>query len=124
MLIKSSNKVERITIKREGFVGAYVRYLLVKDDGCPNYAMRLMEFDPKGHTSYHGHEEEHEFYFLEGNGVLVDDSGVEHAVNPGDAVFVPPTHKHQIINKGNTTLRVICTIPILEGGDGKITKVI
>ena len=124
MLLKHANQVERILINREGFALAYVRYLLIKSDGCPNYAMRLMEFEPTGHTSYHGHEEEHEFYFLEGNGIMVDNDGKEQQVKPGDAVYIPPRHKHQIKNSGNSVLKVICTIPILAGGDGKSTKII
>ncbi len=124
MILKHSNNVEKHFIQRDGFAGASVRYLLVKDDGCPNYAIRLMEFDLNGHTSYHAHEEEHEFYFLEGQGILVDNDGIEHEVKPGDVVYIPQKHKHQIKNTGNVVLKVICTIPIFENGDGKVTKMV
>ena len=124
MILKHSNNVEKHFIQRDGFAGASVRYLLVKDDGCPNYAIRLMEFDLNGHTSYHAHEEEHEYYFLEGKGVVVDHNKVEHIVESGDAVYVPSKQKHQVKNIGKSVLTFICTIPILKDGDGKSAKFI
>lgn len=124
MLLKKSNNVANQAITAEGFVGAYNRYLLVKEDGCPNYALRLSEIEPGGNTSYHAHEEEHEYYFLEGEGTVVDNNKVEHAVEPGDAVYIPQKQKHQVKNVGRGVLKFICTIPILKDGDGKSTKLI
>ena len=97
------------------------RFALTKDQGCPRYAMRLMEFEPGGHTSMHAHPEEHEFYFLEGEPVVVDSEGKERRLNVGDFLYVLPNEPHQIKNAGETKMRVICTIPILPGGDGKNT---
>ena len=124
MLIKKSNDVAKQAITLDGAAGAYNRYLLVKEDGCPNYALRLSEIDPGGHTSYHAHEEEHEYYFLEGKGVVVDHNKVEHIVESGDAVYVPSKQKHQVKNIGKSVLTFICTIPILKDGDGKSAKFI
>lgn len=124
MLLKKSKEVLGQAVAVEGFVGVCNRYLLVKEDGCPNYALRLSEIEPGGHTSYHAHEEEHEYYFLEGKGLVVDHNKVEHMVEPGDAVYIPQKQKHQVKNTGNSILKLICTIPILKDGDGKSTKLV
>lgn len=124
MLIKKSKDVPLQAITSDGFAGVYNRYLLVKDDGCPNYALRLSEIESGGHTSYHAHEEEHEYYFLEGQGVVLDQDKVEHLVEPGDAVFVPSRQWHQVKNVGASVLKFICSIPILKDGDGKSAKMI
>ena len=108
-------------IDKEGFSGMSARWALTKDDGCPNYAMRVMEFAPGGHTSLHDHMEEHEFYFPEGEAAIVGKDGKEIRIQPGDFVYTAPNEVHQIKNLGKTPLRVICTIPILPGGDGKVT---
>lgn len=108
-------------IVRSGFSGMAARFALTKDEGCPRYAMRLMEFEPGGHTSMHAHPEEHEFYFLEGEPAIVNCYGNETRLNAGDFVYVAPNEPHQIKNLGTTTMRMICTIPILPGGDGKNT---
>ena len=83
--------------------------------------MRLMEFEPGGHTAMHAHPEEHEFYFLEGEPAVVDGSGKETRLRVGDFLYVQPNEPHQIKNVGNTTMKTIWTIPILPGGDGKGT---
>lgn len=124
MILKKSNHVLRQAITLNGFTGVYNSYLLVKEDGCPNYALRLSEIDPNGHTSYHAHEEEHEYYFLEGKGIVVDLNKVEHLVEPGDAIYIPQKQKHQVKNVGKNVLKFICTIPILKNGDEKHTKFI
>ncbi len=117
---KHGADVQAVEMKHEGFKGMSARYLWTKDDNCPNYAMRLMEFEPGGHTSFHAHAEEHEFYFLEGSPVFVDADGNETHLVPGDTLYTAPNELHQIKNVGTTTVKMICTIPILPGGDGKL----
>ncbi len=62
MIRKHETEVPATSIAPEGFRGMTARFALTKDDGCPRYAMRIMEFEPGGHTSLHAHAEEHEFY--------------------------------------------------------------
>ena len=87
----------------------------------PNYALRIMEFAPSGHTSLHAHAEEHEFFFLEGEPAVVDGAGEETGLAAGDVLYVAPHEVHQLRNRGAGIMRVVCTIPILKGGDGKAT---
>jgi tRNA-Thr(GGU) m(6)t(6)A37 methyltransferase TsaA len=121
MICKHASEVPVTKIDKKGFAGMTAKFALTKDDGCPRYAMRLMEFEPGGHTSMHAHPEEHEFYFLEGEPAIVDGSGKETRLRAGDFVYVLPNEPHQIKNVGNTNMKTICTIPILPGGDGKTT---
>jgi quercetin dioxygenase-like cupin family protein len=116
---KHYTEVERIESKKEGFKGMQQRFLWTKADDCPNFAMRLMEFEPHGYTSYHAHLEEHQFYFLEGEPAFIDAEGNETRLKIGDTVYVPSDEPHQIKNVGDTVMRMICMIPILDGGDGK-----
>jgi quercetin dioxygenase-like cupin family protein len=119
MIKKHFTDVETIESKKEGFKGMQQRFLWSKDDGCPHFAMRLMEFDPHGQTSYHAHNEEHEFFFLEGEPAFVDAEGNELRLKVGDTIYVPSDEPHQIKNMGDTVMKMLCTIPILPGGDGK-----
>jgi quercetin dioxygenase-like cupin family protein len=119
MIKKHSTDVDEIESKKEGFKGMQQRFLWTKDDGCSNFAMRLMEFEPHGHTSYHAHLEEHQFFFLEGEPAFVDAEGNEISLKAGDTIYVPPDEPHQIKNMGDTVMKLICMIPILPGGDGK-----
>lgn len=121
MIRKHTTDVPETPIEKEGFKGMVARYALTRDDGCPNYALRIMEFAPGGHTSLHAHAEEHEFYFLD-DAIIVDGNSVETKLKAGDIVYVAPHEKHQLKNAGNSVMRVVCTIPILEGGDGKYTR--
>jgi len=120
MIKKSSSQVASIETKKEGFKGMHARFLWSKDDGCPNFAMRLMEFEPYGHTSFHAHLEEHEFYFVEGEPAYVDANGKETKLKVGDTIYTGPDEPHQIKNVGATVMKMICMIPILPGGDGKL----
>ncbi len=97
------------------------RFLLTADDGCPRYALRLMEFAPGGHCSFHNHKEEHEIYFLEGEGILKTGTETECEVHAGDAVLLMPCEFHQIRNTGTSMLKMICTVPLLPGKTGKET---
>ena len=119
MIRKHTMDVEKIENKEPGFKGMFARYLWSKDDGCPNFAMRLMEFEPDGCTSYHSHLEEHQFLILEGDAGYIDAFKKESLFKPGDTVYVPPEEPHQIKNAGSRTLRLLCMVPILPGGDGK-----
>ncbi len=122
MIKKHFTDVPQTVIAREGFQGMAARFALTRDDGCPHYAMRIMEFEPSGHTALHAHAEEHEFFFLDGSPAYVDREGKETRLQPGDMVYVAPNEPHQIKNLGGTVMRMICTIPILPGGDGKNTR--
>jgi quercetin dioxygenase-like cupin family protein len=121
MILKHAAEVPAEPMEKPGFTGMTARFLLTSADGCPRYALRLMEFDAGGFTSWHRHREEHEMYFLEGEGMVVNDDRKEHPVRAGDVLFLEPCEYHQIKNNGTGKLKMICTVPLLPGKDGRAT---
>lgn len=86
------------------------RLLIGKEDGAPNFAMRMFEVEPGGYSPRHSHDWEHEIFFHQGEGTVFFE-GETHPVRAGCAVFVPPNREHQIRNTGEETLRFLCLIP-------------
>ena len=89
-----------------------IRVLISKADGAQNFAMRMFEVQPGGHTPLHTHSNEHEVFILEGRGLLVYKGG-EYRFESGHVIFVEPDSEHQFKNTGNTVLKFLCLIPIL-----------
>ena len=94
----------------EGASRLKVRWLITKEIGAPNFAMRLFEMEPRGHSPFHNHAWEHEVFILEGEGIVV---GVKEdkKFKAGDAVFIPPNEKHQFRNDGKKVVKFLCLVP-------------
>ncbi len=97
----------------EGASKLKVRWLITKDIGAPNFAMRLFEMGSGGHSPLHTHPWEHEVFVLNGEGVVVGKEG-ERRIVSDDVVFIAPNELHQIKNKGKTTLMFLCLVPIRD----------
>lgn len=104
------SKVKLENIQESGTEGIKVRWLITADDGAPNFAMRLFELGPKGHSPLHTHNWEHEVYILEGDCQVTCD-GEKCSVAAGYVVFIPPNAKHQFANAGKSTLKFLCLVP-------------
>jgi quercetin dioxygenase-like cupin family protein len=87
-----------------------VRWLITKELGAENFAMRVFEIEPLGYTPLHSHPWEHEVFILEGKGQTVDKAKTT-PFSAGDVVFVPPNEWHQFQNTGEAVLKFICLIP-------------
>lgn len=87
-----------------------VRWLITRDIGAPNFAMRLFEMEPGGQSPLHAHPWEHEVFILEGEGIVVG-ADEERNFKPGDVVFIPPNEKHQFKNNGSETVKFLCLVP-------------
>ena len=87
-----------------------VRWLITKDMGAPNFAMRLFEIEPSGYSPLHRHSWEHEVFILEGEGVVFDGEK-ETPFSQNDVVFVPVEEMHQFKNSGARALKFLCLIP-------------
>jgi len=94
----------------EGASKLKVRWLITKEMGAPNFAMRLFEMEPNGHSPLHTHPWEHEVYILEGKGLAISEQG-EKQLKAGDVVFILPNEKHQFKNNGEKTLKFLCLVP-------------
>jgi quercetin dioxygenase-like cupin family protein len=97
----------------EGTAKLKIRWLITKEIGAKNFAMRLCEMEPGGHSPLHGHAWEHELFILEGEGVAVGENE-ERKVKAGDAVFVLPNERHQFRNDSKKMLKFLCLIPYTE----------
>jgi len=87
-----------------------VRWLITKETGAENFAMRLFEMETGGYSPFHSHPWEHEVFILEGEGLVVGE-GKEREFRAGDVIFIPPNEKHQLKNNGKKTVKFLCLIP-------------
>jgi quercetin dioxygenase-like cupin family protein len=90
-----------------------VRWLITKEIGAENFAMRLFEMDAGGNSPFHSHSWEHEVFILEGEGLAVGEGG-ERKFRAGDVLFIPPNEKHQLKNNGEKTVKFLCLIPYAD----------
>jgi len=104
------NEVKAEEAPEEGASKLKVRWLITRDMGAPNFAMRLFEIEPGGHSPLHTHPWEHEVFILEGEGIVVG-ANEERRFKPGDVVFIPPNEKHQFKNDGKKTVKFLCLVP-------------
>ena len=105
--------VDAFEVKPEevsGAKGTTIRWLISRDDGAPNFAMRMFEMQPGGEIPLHDHPWEHEIFILSGNGmVTIGDDEVK--VRPNMVIYVPPNVPHSYKNEGEEPLRFLCVIP-------------
>jgi len=90
--------------------GVRVRWLITKEMGANNFAMRLFEIEPEGNSPLHTHPWEHEVFVLEGEGVVFDGDKYT-SFKANDVVFVPSDERHQFKNTGRKLLKFLCLIP-------------
>ena len=55
----------------EGSTKLKVKWLITKETGAKNFAMRLFEMDAGGQSPLHSHNWEHEIFILEGKGLVI-----------------------------------------------------
>ncbi len=115
MILKSAMSVTNEPVTMEGAKDTSVRWLIADADGAPNFAMRMFEMQPGGHTPRHSHAFEHEVFIVEGEGVAVSEDG-ERAFRAGDVIYVPPDETHQFRNAGSVPCRFLCLIPLQSAG--------
>jgi quercetin dioxygenase-like cupin family protein len=97
----------------EGIKDLTIRWLITKDDGAKNFAMRLFEVGPGGYSPWHQHETEHEMFVVEGEGVVKKEGG-EIKFKTGDVFYIEPWEWHNFNNTGDKSLKFLCLIPYLE----------
>jgi quercetin dioxygenase-like cupin family protein len=97
----------------EGTSKVTVRWLITKELGAENFAMRLFEMESGGYSPLHAHSWEHEVFILDGEGSVFDGEKAI-ALKAGDVVFVPPDERHQFRNNGKKPLKFLCLIPYAE----------
>ena len=96
-----------------GSSGATIRWIIDDKTGAPNFAMRILEFEPGGYSPRHSHDWEHEVFILEGQGETFSPQG-DRPVKAGDAIFVPGGEEHQFKNTGSGVMRMLCLVPLAK----------
>ena len=110
MDVKSVQSVSPQAMPIEGAEGVTMRVLFSDQTGAPNFAMRVFEVKPGGHTPFHHHPYEHEVLILEGEGQLKSEKGPR-PFKAGDAVYIAPDEPHQFQNTSGNPLKFLCMIP-------------
>jgi quercetin dioxygenase-like cupin family protein len=108
--VMNYHQVPAQDVAEEGAEGVRIRWLVTKEDGAPNFAMRHFEIEPGGHTPFHSHPWEHEVFILRGTGKVVRE-GRNAPISEGTFVYVPPGEEHQFRNDGSSQMDLICLIP-------------
>ena len=103
-------------VEEAGAEGLNVRWLITKDDGANNFAMRFFEVARGGHTPRHSHNWEHEVYVLEGKGEIRSEEG-SFPIEEGDVIFIASREKHQLNNDSSEVLKFLCMIPKIPEKD-------
>jgi len=110
MKVVKSSDIAKKPVEVAGAKDVEIRWLISRDDGADNFAMRMFELKPGGFTPLHTHPHEHEVFVIEGRGVFVYE-GKEHEFCPEYVIFVPGGKEHQFRNTGDSILRFLCLIP-------------
>lgn len=111
MKVEKSANVAKAPVNVEGARGVEIRWLISKEDGAPNFAMRMFEVRPGGQTPLHTHPHEHEVFVLEGRGVFVCE-GQEYPLSAEHVVFVEGGKEHCFKNTGDSLMRMLCLVPM------------
>jgi len=90
--------------------GITIRWVIGRPEGAPNFALRVIEFEPGAVFAQHQHPFEHEIFVLEGKGVAHGPKG-EITMEPGVALYIPPDEPHGYRNVATQPPRFICVIP-------------
>lgn len=93
-----------------------------------NSALRLQSLAearlaPGQATEEHYHLQTEEIYYITHGQGRIRVGGEERDVEPGDAVVIPPGHRHKLWNTGNGLLQLLCCCaPAYEHADTVITE--
>lgn len=110
MKVEKSSNVSKCSVELDGAKDVEIRWLISKEDGAENFAMRMFELQPGGYTPLHTHPHEHEVFVVEGRGIFVCE-GQEYEFGAEYVIFVPPNTEHRFKNTGDSLLRMLCLIP-------------
>ncbi len=108
---KNVKEVDVTPVELVGKAKSTIQWAIAEEDGAPNFEMRYISLSVDSTTPYHSHPWEHEVYLVKGEGVLMTEDG-EKIIKKDDFVFVPPSKKHQFVNKSEKEdLDFICVVP-------------
>ncbi len=109
MKIIHKDDVTAKVMESDELKGVSLRVMVSAEDGAPNFALRVFDVAPNGHTPFHTHAWEHEVYVLSGSGNVRREND-DVAITPGTALYIEPNEKHNFV-AGDEGLSFICVIP-------------
>jgi len=120
MDIKNLNEVAPFVTKD----GSEIRELLAhRNSAIRNQSLAEARLPAGASTQEHFHPKAEEIYYITHGTGRMRIEGETRAVKAGDAIAIPPGHKHKLWNTGNETLRLLCCCaPAYEQGDTIITE--
>lgn len=110
MKIAHLTEIPAEPVDMDGAKNCKVQLAVTPRDGAPNFAMRIFDVAPGGHTPLHHHPYEHEIYVMQGRGSIWRE-GQEVPLKPGDVLYVPADETHQFKNAGGEAFKFMCLIP-------------
>ncbi|MBP6876093.1 MAG: cupin domain-containing protein [Candidatus Eisenbacteria bacterium] len=110
MIVRHYTEVAALPVAMEGAENVLIRNLITAKDGAPNFAMRIFDVLPGGHTPLHQHDYEHEILILDGEGEVTEGKRI-FTVSSGSVIFIRPGTPHQFRNPGEQAFRFVCLIP-------------
>ena len=104
--------------------GSEIRELLAhRNSAIRNQSLAEARLPAGASTQEHFHPKAEEIYYITHGTGRMRIGGETRAVKAGDAIAIPPGHKHKLWNTGNETLRLLCCCaPAYEQGDTIITE--
>jgi quercetin dioxygenase-like cupin family protein len=113
MLIRKPEDTQARTMDMPGASMVTMRLMVGRDDGAPNFAMRMFEVQPGGHTPRHQHNYEHEILIMQGEAAVgtSTDEAQDTSAKAGDVLFIPANQTHQFRNTGQSVLKFMCLVP-------------
>lgn len=112
MLVRSPDQVDAKVMDMPGAKDVTMRLMVGRDDGAPNFAMRLFEVAPGGETPRHAHNYEHEVLIVSGAAWVYDATqDAERPAAAGDTLYIPANQTHQFRNTSAEPLKFMCMVP-------------
>lgn len=111
MKVIHHNDVELHEVKIEGAKSAQIGRVLAKNDGAPNFSMRIFKLEEGGHTPFHAHEWEHEIFAVAGEGEIVTENDGIIKLVEGTAALINSNEKHQFRNTTTEPFKFLCLVP-------------
>ena len=120
MDIINLNEVAAFTTKD----GSEIRELLAhRNSAIRNQSLAEARLPVGGSTQEHFHPRAEEIYYLTHGTGKIRIENETRDVRAGDAVAIPPGHKHKLWNTGDETLHLLCCCaPCYEHSDTVITE--
>jgi len=118
MIIRNNEYPRSVDVKKRGGEGEFkVETILTKEEMGQSGRLFVRGTLEKGHSvGMHPHIGDIEVcYFLQGEGLVREDGGVENIVHAGDTNIVPSGCSHEIISIGDEPLVYLAVVVFPEG---------